>query len=231
MGMERRQYAAIFRLEKPYETESFKDLLAQVAVADDGALLRPFLSELNKAIADAHHSYTDSLVTWALELIRALLLANNDVVLAALRTILVSHEYIPLAVHAFDVMGTLPELLPELAEVVASQENPPALRAMAFERLCTAKGSAALPQLFKLCEGAPLPLQIVNRSFDVFLKRLAGARDKRAVSIGMAAVMRWTRSLRRDLADDFLSPCSRRSPQIISLSKPIGLRQRPILLI
>ncbi len=203
MVMEGQQYAAIFRSEKPHETEAFKDLLAQVAVADDDALLRPFLSELNKAIADAHHSYTDSLVTWALELIRTLILANNEVVLAALRTILVSHEYLPLTAHAFDVMGTVPELLPVLAEVAASRESPLPLREMAFKTLCTAKSSAALPELFKLYEGEPLPLQIVNRSLDVFLKRLAGARDKRAVSIGMAAVMRWTRSIRRDFADDF----------------------------
>ena len=201
MGMERQQYAAIFRSEKPHETEAFKGLLAQVAVADDDALLRPFLSDLNRAIADAYRSsYSDSQVTWALELIRALILANNEVVLAALRTILVSHEYIPLAVHAFDVMGTLPELLPVLAEVVASQESPPALREMAFETLCTTKSSAALPQLFKLCEGEPLPLQIVNRSLDVFLKRLAGARDKRAVSIGTAGVMRWTSRLSASLS-------------------------------
>jgi hypothetical protein len=205
MVMEGQQYAAIFRAENPHETEAFKDLLAQVAMADDDALLRPFLSDLNRAIADAHRSsYLDSQVTWAPELIRALILANNEVVLAVLRTILVSHEYIPLAVHACDVMGTLPELLPALAEVVASPESPLPLREMAFKTLCTAKSSAALPELFKLCEGEPLPLQIVNRSLDVFLKRLAGARDKRAVSIGMAAVMRWTRSIRRDFADDFL---------------------------
>jgi signal transduction histidine kinase len=204
MGMERQQYAAVFRAEKPHETEAFKSLLAQVAVADDDALLRPFLSDLNRAIADAHRSsYSDSQVTWALELIRALILANNEVVVATLRTTLVSHEYMPLAAHAFDVMGTLPQLLPKLAEIVASHESPPALREMAFETLCTVKSSAALPELLKLCEGEPLPLEIINRSLDVFLKRLAGARDKRAVSIGMAAVMRWTRSLRRDLADDF----------------------------
>jgi hypothetical protein len=60
MGMERQQYAAVFRAEKPHETEAFKSLLAQVAVADDDALLRPFLSDLNRAIADAHRSsYSD----------------------------------------------------------------------------------------------------------------------------------------------------------------------------
>jgi signal transduction histidine kinase len=203
MVMERQQYAVIFRSEKPDETEAFKDLLAQVAVAGDDALLRPFFSELNKAIADAQHSYTDSLVTWALELIRTLILANNEVVLAALRTILVSHEYLPLTAHALDVMGTVPELLPVLAEVAASRESPRPLREMAFKTLCTARSSAALPELFKLCEGEPIPSQIVDRSLDFFLKRLAGAGDKRAVSIGMAAVMRWTRSIRRDFAEDF----------------------------
>jgi hypothetical protein len=162
MVMEGQQYAAIFRSEKPHETGAFKDLLAQVAVADDDTLLRPFLSDLNRAIADAHRSsYSDSQVTWALELIRALILANNEVVLAALRTILVSHEYLPLTAHALDVMGTLPELLPALAEVVASQESPPALREMAFETLCAAKSSAALPELLKLYEGEPLPLENV----------------------------------------------------------------------
>ena len=77
MVMEGQQYAAIFRSEKPHETEAFKDLLAQVAVAENDALLRPFLSELNKAIADTQHSYTESLVTWALELIRTLISANH----------------------------------------------------------------------------------------------------------------------------------------------------------
>jgi hypothetical protein len=89
MVMEGQQYAAIFRAENPHETEAFKDLLAQVAMADDDALLRPFLSDLNRAIADAHRSsYLDSQVTWAPELICALILANNEVVLAVLRTIL-----------------------------------------------------------------------------------------------------------------------------------------------
>ena len=82
MVMEGQQYAAIFRSEKPHETEAFKDLLIQVAVTENDELLRPFLSELNKVIADTHHSYTDSLVTWALELIRTLILANNEVVVA-----------------------------------------------------------------------------------------------------------------------------------------------------
>ena len=109
--MERQQYAAIFRSEKPHETEAFKEILAQVAVADDDALVRPFLSELNKAIADAHHSYTDSLAIWALELIRTLILANKEVVVAALRTILINREYLPLTAHAFDVMGTVQELI------------------------------------------------------------------------------------------------------------------------
>jgi hypothetical protein len=203
MVMEGQEYAAIFRSEKPHETEAFKGLLAQVAVAENGALLRPFLSELNKAISDAYHSYTDSLVTWALELIRTLILANKEVVVAALRASLMNREYLPLTAHAFDVMGTVQELLPVLGEVAASRESPMPLREIAFKTLCAAKSSAALPELFKLCEGDPLSQQIVNRSLDVFLKRLAGAGDKRAVSIGMAAVLRWMRSIRRDLADDF----------------------------
>src|SRR5262249_2763540 len=129
MGVRQQQYATIFRSEKPHETGAFKDLLAQVAVADDDTLLRPFVSQLNRAIADAHSSsYSDSQVAWALELLRALILANNEVVFSALRTIMVSHEYLPLMAHAFNVIGTLPKLLPAqllsaLAEIVANQEN------------------------------------------------------------------------------------------------------------
>jgi signal transduction histidine kinase len=207
MVMEGQEYAAIFRSEKPHETEAFKGLLAQVAVAENDVLLRPFLSELNKAIANAnaHHSYRDLLmITWALELIRTLILANKEVVVAALRTILTNREYLylPLMAHAFDVMGTMQELLPVLGEAAASRESPLLSREIAFKTLCTAKSSAALPELFKLCEGDPLPQEIVNQSLDVFLKRLAGVGDKRAASIGMTAVLRWMRSIRRDLADD-----------------------------